>query len=47
MARFGFLSALAATLLAVSSNAMALEKRASLQQVSDYGDNPAGVPMYG
>lgn len=46
MARFGFLSALAVTLLAVSSNAMALEKRASLQQVSDYGDNPAGVPMY-
>ncbi|KAL0258235.1 hypothetical protein SLS55_007408 [Diplodia seriata] len=46
MAMFSFLSVLAVTLLSTSINAMALEKRATLQQVQDYGDNPAGVPMY-
>ncbi|KAL1634818.1 hypothetical protein SLS58_010501 [Diplodia intermedia] len=46
MAMSSFLSVLAVTLLSTSINAMALEKRASLHQVPDYGDNPAGVPMY-
>lgn len=46
MARFSLLSVLVAFLLAISANALALEKRASLQQVTNYGANPANVPMY-
>lgn len=45
MARFSLLSVLVAFLLAISANALALEKRASLQQVTNYGANPANVPM--
>lgn len=46
MTRFNFLWSLAALLLSTDVDARALEKRASLQQVTDYGDNPAGVAMY-
>ncbi|EKG15081.1 Esterase PHB depolymerase [Macrophomina phaseolina MS6] len=46
MARFGLLSVLVTFLLSASANALALEKRASLQQVTNYGANPANVPMY-
>ncbi|OJD34957.1 acetylxylan esterase a [Diplodia corticola] len=48
MAMFGLLLVLAIALLSACTDAVAgkKEKRASLQLVPNYGDNPAGVPMY-
>ncbi|GME43234.1 Esterase PHB depolymerase [Neofusicoccum parvum] len=46
MARLNFLFVLATLLLSAAVDALALEKRASLQQVTNYGSNPANVPMY-